>query len=211
LSIDPDVATTDQPYAFTNDDALNTCDPLGNFAVTASGEIIKPVLAKAPVKAPTQTSPPKAKPSNPPKKVPTVTGSLSASPPSPAVTKAVNDYIQLETDASSGIPPSTVEAFGQICGNLVIVAGCLSGTLLNGVYLSGGVGIGTPGVSLTIGQADGLSAQKAISGWTTCVEGEVIVGAVHCWNTPGNGSSNLVEYSPLPGGGVFVTYGRRLN
>jgi hypothetical protein len=29
LSIDPDVATTDQPYVFTNDDPLNAEDPLG--------------------------------------------------------------------------------------------------------------------------------------------------------------------------------------
>jgi hypothetical protein len=31
LSIDPDVATTDQPYVFTNDDPLNAEDPLGLF------------------------------------------------------------------------------------------------------------------------------------------------------------------------------------
>jgi hypothetical protein len=30
LSIDPDVAATDQPYVFTNDDPLNAEDPLGN-------------------------------------------------------------------------------------------------------------------------------------------------------------------------------------
>ncbi len=29
LSIDPDVATTDQPYVFVNDDSLNATDPLG--------------------------------------------------------------------------------------------------------------------------------------------------------------------------------------
>jgi RHS repeat-associated protein len=29
LSIDPDAATTDQPYVFTNDDPLNSTDPLG--------------------------------------------------------------------------------------------------------------------------------------------------------------------------------------
>jgi hypothetical protein len=29
LSIDPDVATTDQPYVFTNDNPLNATDPLG--------------------------------------------------------------------------------------------------------------------------------------------------------------------------------------
>jgi hypothetical protein len=32
LSIDPDVATTDQPYVFTNDDPLNQIDPLGTAA-----------------------------------------------------------------------------------------------------------------------------------------------------------------------------------
>lgn len=31
LSIDPDVATTDQPYVFTNDDPLNAEDPLGQW------------------------------------------------------------------------------------------------------------------------------------------------------------------------------------
>ena len=30
LSIDPDVATTDQPYIFTNDDPLNAEDAVGN-------------------------------------------------------------------------------------------------------------------------------------------------------------------------------------
>jgi RHS repeat-associated protein len=33
LSIDPDVTTTDQPYVFTNDDPLNTTDPLGMEAL----------------------------------------------------------------------------------------------------------------------------------------------------------------------------------
>jgi hypothetical protein len=33
LSVDPDVATTDQPYVFTNDDPLNTTDPLGMEAL----------------------------------------------------------------------------------------------------------------------------------------------------------------------------------
>jgi hypothetical protein len=34
LSIDPDVATTDQPYVFTNDDPLNAEDPLGLYKYT---------------------------------------------------------------------------------------------------------------------------------------------------------------------------------
>jgi hypothetical protein len=29
LSVDPDVATTNEPYVFTNDDPLNAEDPLG--------------------------------------------------------------------------------------------------------------------------------------------------------------------------------------
>jgi hypothetical protein len=29
LSIDPEVATTNQPYVFTNDDPLNATDPIG--------------------------------------------------------------------------------------------------------------------------------------------------------------------------------------
>jgi uncharacterized protein RhaS with RHS repeats len=40
LSIDPDVATTDQPYLFTGDDPLNATDPLGLwslFHAVASG------------------------------------------------------------------------------------------------------------------------------------------------------------------------------
>ena len=32
LSIDPNIATTDQPYVFTNDDPLNSTDPLGDDA-----------------------------------------------------------------------------------------------------------------------------------------------------------------------------------
>jgi RHS repeat-associated protein len=34
LSVDPDVQTTDQPYAFVNDDPLNATDPLGLYHYT---------------------------------------------------------------------------------------------------------------------------------------------------------------------------------
>jgi hypothetical protein len=37
LSVDPDVATTDQPYVFTNDDPLNGADPLGEHQVSLLG------------------------------------------------------------------------------------------------------------------------------------------------------------------------------
>jgi hypothetical protein len=36
LSIDPDMATTDQPYVFTNDDPLNAEDPMGLFCWSPS-------------------------------------------------------------------------------------------------------------------------------------------------------------------------------
>jgi hypothetical protein len=39
LSIDPEVATTDQPYVFTNDDPLNATDPLGLRKLTLSERI----------------------------------------------------------------------------------------------------------------------------------------------------------------------------
>jgi hypothetical protein len=35
MSIDPDVATTNQPYVFTNDDPLNSEDPLGDISSIA--------------------------------------------------------------------------------------------------------------------------------------------------------------------------------
>jgi hypothetical protein len=37
LSIDPDLATTNQPYVFTNDDPLNAEDPLGLLACSGGG------------------------------------------------------------------------------------------------------------------------------------------------------------------------------
>jgi RHS repeat-associated protein len=37
LSIDPDVATTDQPYVFTNDDPLNAEDPMGLCIASRTG------------------------------------------------------------------------------------------------------------------------------------------------------------------------------
>jgi hypothetical protein len=46
LSIDPDVASTNQPYAFTNDDPLNAVDPLGLETV---GEGISPSEEEVPV------------------------------------------------------------------------------------------------------------------------------------------------------------------
>ncbi len=38
LSVDPDVATTDQPYVFTNDEPLNSSDPLGTVPSVGSME-----------------------------------------------------------------------------------------------------------------------------------------------------------------------------
>jgi RHS repeat-associated protein len=51
LSIDPDVATTDQPYVFTNDDPLNGTDPMGlcwicsvfDSAVHGVSEVVLPI------------------------------------------------------------------------------------------------------------------------------------------------------------------------
>jgi uncharacterized protein RhaS with RHS repeats len=37
MSVDPDVATTDQPYVYTNDDPLNSEDPLGMTAAALMG------------------------------------------------------------------------------------------------------------------------------------------------------------------------------
>jgi RHS repeat-associated protein len=42
LSIDPDVATTDQPYVFTNDNPLNSEDPLGSELVALMGSGAEP-------------------------------------------------------------------------------------------------------------------------------------------------------------------------
>jgi hypothetical protein len=36
LSVDPDVATTEQPYAFTNDDPLNAEDPSAMIAPSST-------------------------------------------------------------------------------------------------------------------------------------------------------------------------------
>jgi hypothetical protein len=41
LSIDPAVATTDQPYVFTNDDPLNAEDPLGMRSIPCLGTWVK--------------------------------------------------------------------------------------------------------------------------------------------------------------------------
>jgi hypothetical protein len=72
LSIDPDVAQTDQPYVFTNDDPLNAEDPLGlgnkqaklrlvtkaySVPVGVLGEIIvKNVVGKLEIATPTSTT-----------------------------------------------------------------------------------------------------------------------------------------------------------
>jgi hypothetical protein len=41
LSIDPDVATTDQPYVFTNDDPLNASDPLGLWGWNPISDVVE--------------------------------------------------------------------------------------------------------------------------------------------------------------------------
>ncbi len=47
LSIDPEVAATDQPYAFVNDDPLNAEDPFGLGPVAAGGNTNTDTLAVA--------------------------------------------------------------------------------------------------------------------------------------------------------------------
>ncbi len=47
MSIDPDVATTNQPYVFTNDDPLNEEDPLG-LTPEADGEMFNELEAPDP-------------------------------------------------------------------------------------------------------------------------------------------------------------------
>jgi RHS repeat-associated protein len=71
LSIDPDVAQTDQPYIYTGDDPLNSCDPLGDLVTTLGGGAVKATPEKAaPAKtAPAQTSPPKTPVKTSPSKV----------------------------------------------------------------------------------------------------------------------------------------------
>lgn len=54
MSIDPDVATTDQPYVFTNDDPLNSEDPLGSSSKGAKAAALVAatlinVIALAPI------------------------------------------------------------------------------------------------------------------------------------------------------------------
>jgi RHS repeat-associated protein len=63
LSVDPDVATTDQPYVFTNDDPLNAEDPLGCEPVAAGGNTNAdtPAVAKALAKAKTSSAAQSAK------------------------------------------------------------------------------------------------------------------------------------------------------
>jgi uncharacterized protein RhaS with RHS repeats len=39
LSVDPDVAQTDQPYAYTGDDPVNGVDPLGLCSVPGEGQL----------------------------------------------------------------------------------------------------------------------------------------------------------------------------
>jgi RHS repeat-associated protein len=53
LSIDPDVAKTDQPYVFTNDDPLNSTDPFGLcvFCVSTLKKIAKVVIVAGAVRA----------------------------------------------------------------------------------------------------------------------------------------------------------------
>ena len=118
---------------------------------------------------------------------------------------------QVVNDAVTAIANSQVNVnIVQACGNLAVVQLCFTGTSSSGSYWSLGTGIGMPGVTVNAGQTRGLPAQKAMTGWSTCIDAEIIVGGGHCWNTPGSGSSNYGQVSPWPGAGVFVNYGWRM-
>jgi hypothetical protein len=111
LEVDPELAETNQPYVFTNDDPLNATDPLGlkgwycrggvseyysgdKYGKVGTGRCktspAKPTSTPTPTPtpSPTPTSSPTPKPgSNPP---PTLTANPA---PSAAQTSAVNNYI----------------------------------------------------------------------------------------------------------------------
>jgi hypothetical protein len=53
LTVDPDVAESGQPYAFTGDDPLNATDPLGSIVNQGPGEPMAGVSAKSAVHADT--------------------------------------------------------------------------------------------------------------------------------------------------------------
>ena len=218
LTVDPAVQATGQRYAGFSDNPLNLTDPFGlsvgycspgdcptehggnaviNFAGTGNP------AGQRPPSAGTQGYSQSVIGVSATALVPASSSQLaSIASSNPGAKAAVNDYVQ------------TPKSFGSLCVNLIAVnQDCLTFTA-DGVYVSTGVGIGTPGVTGSYGITQGESINSAMTGWSTCVDGAFawVVGLGHCWsNAVASGSTTFYEATlPSPiGGGVFTSYGWR--
>ena len=120
--------------------------------------------------------------------------------------KAVAEKMQVVKDYVNAA--SSNFNYVQGCYSAIFVEGCIAVTGSGSAYWSIGVGGGLPGPIVSVDQTRGKSTNQTLTGWSTCADVGYGVDFVHCWNTPGNGSSNGVGVSG-PSAGVFVTYGRR--
>jgi hypothetical protein len=103
--------------------------------------------------------------------------------------------------------PSSDQTIKQLCVNLAVVQACVS-TGGGGRYWSVGPGIGTPGVTVNVGQPQGQTAQGSQTGWSACIDGQLFAGASQCWSNASGGSTTSIEGGfPGPGGGVFINRG----
>jgi hypothetical protein len=101
----------------------------------------------------------------------------------------------------------TTRFTAQLCGNLVVVAGCLSYNH-GSVYVSAGGGLGIPGVAVDAGAPVGTSPSHLLTGWSTTWDANFYVGGAGTLSDSGGGGAFFEVGSP--GDGQFTTHGWKL-
>ena len=110
LSIDPDVAQTDEPYVFTNDDPLNLADPWGLFASGGNGQ--SAFVTQTASKKVTETTIVETGGSKPPKV--TISTSVAVVPLAPGLTLTISANATISERGSQSTPSLNIGSNGSV-------------------------------------------------------------------------------------------------
>jgi hypothetical protein len=183
--VDPLVAETGQPYAFTGDDPVNGTDPSGMLpSVMIQGEGGQSCSAYGCGKSANKNEQRDADAVYSAQNIATEQSELhpNLAPPSVlpipkgcSITSACGIASQEEIQLAQQYPESANHDYTELCLSLIFTQFCLA--IGNAPHLSIGFGIGTPGPSLTEGTVYGTSADKYLCGETDSGEASYGSGA----------------------------------
>jgi uncharacterized protein RhaS with RHS repeats len=171
LSVDPLVDATGTPYAYADDDPVNSTDPTG---LGGGGEYCFPAGT-------------------------------------PANQRHGEPVCPQFNSQGQEIGPGAASGWSSLCVNTLFFEGCIGYNASTGQpYLSGGVGIGVPGVTASAGKVHGGPTSQVTSGLSFHAGGQYYVGGgyVQTGSCPtGEGARGTYVSIGTPGAGAFWTWG----